>query len=130
MKIRNIFAWTAGLGLLSLAPLASIRAGVASPEADHGRDLFAKRCSGCHALDLDKEGPRLRGVFGRKAGAVAGFPYSDALRNSGIIWDENGLNRWRQNPEEAVKNTNMEFRVSDAAERAALIEFLKSAVSR
>jgi cytochrome c len=130
MKFRNVFAWTAGVGLLSLAPLTSMLAGADSADADRGRDLFAKRCSGCHALDLDKEGPRLRGVFGRKAGAVAGFPYSGALRNSGIVWDENKLNAWLENPEQAVKDNNMEFRVGDPAERAALVAFLKTAVSK
>lgn len=130
MKFFKAFTWTAAVGLLSLAPLATIRAGAASADVDRGRDLFAKRCSGCHALDSDKEGPRLRGVFGRRAGSIAGFPYSDGLRNSGISWDENHLDRWLENPEETVKDNNMEFRVRDAAERAALIAFLKSAVSK
>jgi len=124
MKVCNLLLWT-GLGLFSLAPLASLTADV-----DQGKDVFAKRCSGCHSLDVDKEGPRLRGVFGRKAGSVAGFPYSDAVRNSGILWDENHLNRWLENPEQMVKDTNMEFRVSDPAERASLIAFLKSAASK
>jgi cytochrome c len=130
MKFRNVFTWTVGAALLSLAPLASMLAGAASADVDRGRDLFAKRCSGCHALDLDKEGPRLRGVFGRRAGTVAGFPYSDALRNSGIVWDQNNLNQWLENPEQVAKDNNMEFRVGDAAERAALIAFLKSTVSK
>jgi len=130
MKVPKVFMWTAGVGMLSLAPLASFSAGAASPDIDRGRDLFAKRCSGCHALDSDKEGPRLRGVFGRKAGSVAGFPYSEALRNSGIVWNENELNRWLRNPEETASGANMEFRVSDAAERGVLITFLKSAGSK
>jgi cytochrome c len=130
MKFRNMLAWTAGVGLLSLAPLASILAGADSPDVDRGQDLFAKRCSGCHALDSDKEGPRLRGVFGRKAGTVTGFPYSDALRNSGIVWDENNLNRWLENPERTVKDNNMEFHVGDAAEREAIVAFLKSTASK
>ena len=130
MKFREVLMWTAGVGLLSLAPLASIGAGAASADVDRGRDLFAKRCSGCHALDSDKEGPRLGGVFGRRAGTVAGFPYSDALRNSGIVWDENNLNRWLENPEQVVKDNDMQFHVGDAAERAALVAFLKSASSK
>ena len=130
MKVRNVFMWTAGVGLLLLAPLTSLSAGPAAPDIDRGRDLFAKRCSGCHALDSDKEGPRLRGVFGRKAGSVAGFPYSESLRNSGIVWTENQLDRWLQNPEETARNTNMEFRVVDAGERAAVVAFLKSAGSK
>jgi len=130
MKIRKVLTWMAGVGLLSFAPLATVSAGPASADIDRGRDLFAKRCSGCHALDIDKEGPRLRGVFERKAGSVAGFPYSESLRNSGIVWNENGLDRWLENPEAMARDTNMQFHVGDAAERAALIAFLKSAGSK
>jgi hypothetical protein len=39
----------------------------AAADADHGKELFEKRCTGCHSLDQDKEGPRLKGVYGRQA---------------------------------------------------------------
>ncbi len=52
---------------------------LATPEQT-GKELFVRRCSGCHAADLDKEGPRLRGVYGRKAAAVPGFSYSEAVK--------------------------------------------------
>ena len=45
-----------------------------------GKDLFEKRCGGCHSLDARKEGPRLRNVYGRKAGSISSFKYSDALK--------------------------------------------------
>jgi cytochrome c len=51
--------------------------GATGTEPVTGKDLFGRRCSGCHATDASKEGPRLRGVVGRKAGSVAGFQYSD-----------------------------------------------------
>ena len=51
-----------------------------------GKELFEKRCGGCHALDRDKEGPRLRGVYGRVAGSVDSFQYSDAVKKSKITW--------------------------------------------
>ena len=76
------------------------------------KDVFAKRCSGCHAPDSDKEGPHLRGVFGRKAGTVPGFQYSDALRNSGIVWDRSLLSKWLENPEALVKGADMEFQIT------------------
>jgi cytochrome c len=56
-----------------------------------GKALFEKRCSGCHALDRDKEGPRLGGVYGRTAGSLESFPYSEALKKSGIKWTEENL---------------------------------------
>src|ERR1700757_5175224 len=65
---------------------------VAQSPAD-GKALFEKRCGGCHALDRDKEGPRLGGVYGRIAGTVASFQYSDALKSSGIKWNEETLDK-------------------------------------
>ena len=52
-------------------------------DAARGKAVFEKRCTGCHAMDADREGPRLAGVYGRKAGSVPGFTYSAGLKNSG-----------------------------------------------
>jgi cytochrome c len=52
-----------------------------------GQLLFEKRCGGCHAMDREKEGPRLAGVYGRTAGSVSSFEYSEALKGSGIDWN-------------------------------------------
>jgi cytochrome c len=96
-----------------------------TPE-EPGKDLFVRRCSGCHAPDLNKEGPMLRGVYGRSAAAVPGFTYSDALKKSSIRWDDANLNRWLTDPEAMVPNTDMAFRLADPEERNAVIEYLKS----
>ena len=94
-------------------------------QQDRGKDLFERRCSGCHALDKEKEGPRLRGVYGRKSGSVAGFQYSDALKAAGITWDDQKLEKWLQGPEKLVPGTDMTFEVADARERTAIIGYLK-----
>jgi cytochrome c len=91
----------------------------------NGDDLFERRCSGCHALDRDKEGPRLGGVYGRKAGSVDSFSYSDALKNSNITWNEEFLQKWLTDSEQLVPNNNMTFRVENADERLAIIAYLK-----
>jgi cytochrome c len=91
-----------------------------------GKDVFTRRCSGCHALDKDKEGPRLRGVYGRLSGSVAAFPYSDGLKKAAITWDDEALERWLTNPEAMVPDTDMGFHVGDAAERKAIVEYLRS----
>src|SRR6185312_3769647 len=78
-----------------------------------GQDLFARRCSGCHALDINKEGPRLRGVYGRRAAAVADFGYSDSLRNTAVTWDAATLDRWLTDPDGVAAGTDMEFRLID-----------------
>jgi len=71
-----------------------------------GKTLFEKRCGGCHALDRDKEGPRLGGVYGRTAGAVDSFQYSEALKKSKIIWSDATLEQWLTDTEKLVPNND------------------------
>jgi len=94
-------------------------------DPERGRDLFEKRCSGCHALDRAKEGPPLKGVYGRAAGTVASFPYSDALKNAKVTWDAASLDQWLSDPDKVIPKNDMEFRVPAASERADIIAFLK-----
>jgi cytochrome c len=115
---------------IALASGAALMAAFASfAETKHdttaGRSAFEKRCTGCHALDHDKKGPRLAGVVGRKAGTVPGFPYSDAVKTSGLVWSETVLDKWLRDPETVIPDTDMEFRLDNAAERAAIVAFLK-----
>lgn len=93
--------------------------------AEQGRQLFEKRCTGCHSLDQDKEGPRLRNVYGRKAGSVPTFKYSDALKSAQFTWDDSLLEKWLTSPESVVTDTDMDFSVPKAEERAAIIRFLR-----
>lgn len=95
-------------------------------DADRGRALFGRRCTGCHAIDSDREGPRLRGVYGRRAGSVPGFQYSSAIRQSGITWTEANLNRWLSDTESMVPGSAMGFSVPKPQDRSDLIAFLKS----
>jgi cytochrome c len=90
-----------------------------------GKAVFEKRCTGCHALDADREGPRLAGVFGRKAGSVAGFTYSAGLKKSGLTWDEANLDKWLSDPDVMVPDNAMSFSVAKALERRDIIAFLK-----
>jgi cytochrome c len=94
-------------------------------DAVRGKAVFEKRCTGCHAMDVDREGPRLAGVFGRKAGGVAGFTYSAGLKNSGLTWDDATLERWLSDPDMVVKDNNMSFSVPKAEERQDLIAYFK-----
>jgi cytochrome c len=92
-----------------------------------GKELFERRCTGCHALDRDKEGPRLGGVYGRAAASVPSFNYSDALKNSRIVWNADSLDKWLTDPAAMVPGNDMAFHVESAAERSALIEYLRQA---
>jgi cytochrome c len=94
-------------------------------DAARGKAVFEKRCTGCHAMESDREGPRLAGVFGRRAGSVAGFNYSAGLKSSGITWTDATLERWLSDPDLVVKDNNMSIGVPKAEERRDLIAFLK-----
>src|SRR5690242_2133090 len=104
---------------VSLAVFACLAGLAQSPPS--GKELFDKRCGGCHALDRDKEGPRLRGVYGRAAGSVESFGYSDALRKSGVKWTGDTLDKWLANPDQLVPDNDMPFHVEKLEERAAII---------
>jgi len=95
------------------------------PDAQAGQALFEKRCAGCHGLDGAKEGPPLRTVYGRKAGTAAGFEYSEALKNSRIVWDDATLNQWLTSTESLVRDNDMDFAVPKPEERAEIIQYLK-----
>lgn len=112
--------------LILAAVILFPRVSRAEGDADHGKELFEKRCTGCHSLDQDKEGPRLRGVYGRKAGKVPGFTYSAALQSSAITWDDASLDKWLTNPDSLIADNDMAFRVVNPDERADIIRYLKA----
>jgi cytochrome c len=95
-------------------------------DAAHGKVVFEKRCTGCHALNVDREGPRLAGVFGRKAGSVPGFSYSAGLKNLDLTWNETTLEKWLSGPDAVVPDTNMGFYVPKAEERRDVIAYFKA----
>lgn len=90
-----------------------------------GKEVYEKRCTGCHALSSDREGPRLQSVYGRTSGTVPGFDYSPALKQAHIVWDEVSLERWLADPDTLVPGNNMEFHVPKPQERRDLVRFLK-----
>jgi cytochrome c len=115
------------LGVLALVALWTVQPSQAAGQGGQdGKSLFEKRCSGCHALDADHEGPRLRGVFGRPAGKVTTFKYSEALQKAKVTWDEAELDKWLTDTESIVPDNDMGFRVPKQEERAAIISYLKS----
>src|SRR6266487_5194753 len=120
-KIIPSIVLAAGTALLG----AFAAAGSAKGDTVAGRSAFEKRCTGCHALDHEKTGPRLAGVVGRKAGTVSAFPYSDAVKKSAVVWNEAVLDKWLTDPETVIPDTDMAFRLDNPVERAAIIAFLK-----
>ncbi len=91
-------------------------------------EMIYSRCFACHALAYDRTGPRHCGLFGRRAGSVKGFAYSDAMKRSKIVWNEKTLDRFLANPFAVVPGTAMGYAgVTDKKERADLIAYLKRA---
>ena len=120
------FAYAFGVVLLLPSSSAVTIQDQNSSSPDHGREIFERRCTGCHALDNDKEGPRLRGVYGRKAGSVPSFKYSDAVKKAGVTWDETALDKWLTNPDSFIADADMDFHLEKADERSAVIAYLKT----
>jgi len=97
----------------------------AAGDAIRGEQLYESRCMACHSLDTNRVGPMHRGVYGRKAGSVPDFAYSEALTSSPIVWSDTTLNRWLTDPEALIPGQRMNIRVLSADDRADLIAFLR-----
>ena len=110
--------------LAALLTAALPAAGMAA-DAEEGKKVFNK-CKACHAVDKNGVGPHLGEVVGRKAGSVEGFEYSEALKNSGLTWDEKTIDTWLQGPSKLVPGTKMVFKLAKDEDRANLIEYLKT----
>lgn len=109
-------------------PAVTSNDGAATDIAAAGEAAFAV-CSGCHVAEpgeASTAGPNLHGVFGRKAGALDDFAYSDALSESDITWDIASLDRFLANPTGYAPGTTMAAGgVSDAEQRAAIVAYLR-----
>jgi len=108
-----------------LAALFAIPEPCRAQDPARGKELFEKRCTGCHALDKEKEGPRLRAVYGRTSGSVSSFNYSDAVKKARITWDAASLDKWLTDPDKVIPENDMSFQVVKAEERADIIAYLR-----
>ncbi|MEO7026244.1 MAG: c-type cytochrome [Caulobacteraceae bacterium] len=119
MTARSLSAVAVCL-LVSSAGLA-----LAQP-ATTGAALFENRCVMCHSGDPFSQGPPLADVVGRRAGAVAGFAYSPAMKRSGLTWTRGALDQFLADPGKTIPGTAMPIRVVDPAQRSAIISYLAS----
>lgn len=100
--------------------------------ASPGELQFARKCSVCHTLSPDganRAGPSLYGVFGRKAGTLPGYHYSEGLRRADVIWNEKTIDQlFVKGPQAVVPGSKMPLqKVADRKKRQALIQYLKKA---
>jgi cytochrome c len=113
------------LVLAALCALAgSASAAGLSGDPARGEHLY-EACTDCHSLDQNDVGPRHRGVFGRKAGSLPDYSYSDALKSSNIIWNEETLDKWLTDPQAFVPGVKMFFHLENAQDRADVIAYLR-----
>ena len=99
--------------LIAAAPIsAAVADDVPAPgDPAAGASVFQK-CAGCHSVGpsaINKTGPILNGIIGQKAGVVPGYSFSDAMKNSGITWDEATLAIYFRAPRAVVPGTRMTF---------------------
>jgi cytochrome c len=96
----------------------------AANDAARGEVLYESRCGACHSIQTNRVGPKHLGVVGRKAGSIAGYEYSPALKKAKFAWTPKQLDKWLQGPGKLVRGTNMAFTVPKAEDRAAIIAYL------
>jgi cytochrome c2 len=109
--------------------LATSGAARAEGDAARGEKRF-EECATCHTTErgVNNVGPSLNGVFERKAGEIADFRYSPALKKSGITWTPQTLDTFIADPQKQVPGNRMPFAgMPDAGDRADLIAYLQKA---
>jgi cytochrome c len=130
--VRNVVGKVAPrtLGLVCAAGM-SVSLLAWGETAKPGPEAFNNNCRTCHSVKEgdNRVGPSLHNVIGRKAGTAPGYPsYSQALKSSGVTWDETTLDKFITQPDAFIPDNNMRpFNgISDPAVRAKIIEYLKS----
>jgi cytochrome c len=121
MRVKGMIA--------AVALLAAAGAARADGDAARGEKQFVE-CATCHTLErgVNNVGPSLFGLFGRKAGDVADYRYSPALKKSGITWTPQTLDTYIADPQQQVPGNRMPYAgLPDAAARADLIAYLQQA---
>ena len=121
-------SWAVAAALATATLTFGASAGeIPSGDPDKGERLYS-RCLACHSLQRNRTGPKHCGLFGRPAGSLEGFAFSDALRESGIVWDRDSLDSFLRAPLTAVPGTLMGYAgIKDDQERADLIAYLEAA---
>lgn len=103
-------------------------------EMTNGERQFARKCSICHSLSPDdrrRAGPSLHGVFGRRAGSLAGYLYSDTLQDSDIVWTDETIDAlFDKGPDHYIPGSKMPMqRITEPRDRADLVAFLRRATA-
>ncbi len=103
----------------------------ADAELAAGERVFRNQCMGCHAVEagLNRAGPTLHGLFGRKAGSLEGFNYSRAMREADLVWTPETLDAFLAEPNAVVPGTIMVFWGLRSDDRRRVIAYLEAAAA-
>ncbi|MDF2764778.1 MAG: copper-containing nitrite reductase [Rhodospirillales bacterium] len=120
--------------ILLLSTLLIVTLGTAGAQAQEAGDPAAgeqvfRKCQACHSLQADRRtvGPHLQDVIGRTAGSVEGYPYSVAMRRSGLVWSPDVLDKFLASPSHFLHGTKMIFTgLRDPKDRANVIAYLRA----
>ena len=104
--------------------IAQTTASAAAGSAIKGKEIYDARCSACHSVDDNRVGPMHLGVFGRKAGSVKSYSYSDAVSKSKVIWNRDTLTAWLTNPEALIPGQRMGYAMDNAQDREDVVAYL------
>lgn len=112
----------------STGPVSAGPQAAAAPTVEDAAPPAFAICRSCHSVEAGRNGvgPTLHGIVGSKAGDVAGFPFSPAIRQSGITWDRQSLDTWLQGPMKMVPGTRMVIAVPDPEKRKAILDYLET----
>ncbi|NVZ51844.1 cytochrome c family protein [Pseudomonas sp. B6002] len=117
------------LALLTLAMILSAPA-FAAGDAEAGGKLFTKTCGGCHSIGEGARGgfgPQLNGIIDRPAGTTTDYQYSDAMKNSGVVWTRDKLAAYIEAPKKVVSGTRMIFwGISDQEKIQDILAYLET----
>ncbi|WP_338468263.1 c-type cytochrome [Novosphingobium sp. ZN18A2] len=115
---------------IATGALVALAAPAAGASSQAGAKDFASQCAMCHAHTSGARsgiGPNLFGVVGRKAGSLAGYSYSPAMKSAGFDWDAQRLDHYLAKPQQVVHGNKMPFAgIGNAAERAEIIAYLST----
>jgi cytochrome c len=124
MRSQNSRSVISSLLLMTASIAMAQSSNSTTGSAIKGKEIYDARCSACHSVDDNRVGPMHLGVFGRKAGGVKNYRYSDALNKSKVVWSRDTLTAWLANPEMLIPGQRMGYAMDNPQDRDDVVAYL------
>ena len=124
MRSQNSRSVISSLLLMTASIAMAQSSNSTAGSAIKGKEIYDARCSACHSVEDNRVGPMHLGVFGRKAGSVKSYPYSEALSKSKVVWSRDTLTAWLANPEMLIPGQRMGYAMDNAKDREDVVAYL------